>query len=89
MVSKLDSKLEGKVDRLVTDVAEIKIALKGYNGTPGLIPAFREHCDRDGQFRADYFKFKRIVLGVFFFLLGSGVLGVGGVKIAEMMARGG
>jgi len=71
-----------------TDVVEVKIALKGYNGTQGLIPAFNRHCDDNESFQRDYYSFKRKVLAIFFFLLGSGVLGVGGVKIAEIIAKG-
>ena len=85
----MSDELEKKVDQLVTDLTEVKIALKGYNGTQGLIPAFTKHCEANECFQRDYYKFKRTVLMIFFFLLGSGVLGVGGVKIAEVLAKGG
>ena len=64
--------LEEKVDSLVSDVAEIKAALK-YNGI-GLIPTFEQHCCQDREFRQDYYKFKRWAIGIFCFLAGSGVI---------------
>ena len=69
--------LEEKVDKLVIDIAEIKIALKGYDGNPGLGKRFNDLAE-------DYFCFKRKVLAVFFFILGSGGLGLGIVKLLEM-----
>jgi len=75
--------LDEKVDSLIKDVAEIKAALK-YNNI-GLIPTFEQHCNQDREFRQDYYSFKRKVLAVFFFLLGSGVLGVSTVKLVEMV----
>ena len=85
----MSDKLEKKIDLVINDITEIKIALKGYNGTQGLIPAFTKHCENNECFQKDYYKFKRVVLAVFFFLLGSGVLGIGGVKIAEALMKGG
>lgn len=79
--------LEKKVDELREEVSEIRTALKGYNGGQGLIPAFREHCERDEQFRKDYYSFRRRVLAVFFFLLGSGIFGAGGIKAFEYLAK--
>lgn len=73
---------EEKIDKLVTDVAEIRTALK-YNGS-GLIPAFTEHCKQDREFRKDYYKFKRTCIGTFFFILGSGVLGAGAYSLIEL-----
>ena len=75
--------LEGKVDHLIEDVAEIRAALK-YNGI-GLIPSFEQHCNQDREFRADYYKFKRTVFVVTAFVVGSGGLGVGIVKLMEMV----
>ena len=40
------------------------------------------------ELRKDYFKFKRTVLIVFSFLVGSGVLGLSTLKIIEVMASG-
>ena len=58
-------------DRLI----EIHGALLGINGQKGLI---REVKD----LKVDYYSFKKTVLAVFFFLLGTGVLGTGIWKIA-------
>ena len=77
-----DSTLEGKVDKLVTDVTEIRIALKGYNGDQGLIAVFQEHCKQNKELATDYYKFKRACIGIFCFLVGSGTLGFGIFKIA-------
>jgi len=78
-----DTTLDEKVDTLIKDVAEIKAALK-YNGI-GLIPTFEQHCIQDRQFRSDYYSFKRKVMATFFFLLGSGGLGIGVIKLIEMV----
>ena len=78
----MSDELEKKVDQLVTDMAEIKVALKGYDNKGGLINDYEKT-------KCDYFKFKKVVLCIFFFLLGSGALGLGGVKIAEVLAKGG
>ncbi len=77
-------KIGKKVDELKEDVSEIKTALKGYNGNTGLIPAFTEHCEHDALFRKDYYQFKRNVLIIFAFVLGTGTLGVG---IWQILAR--
>jgi len=60
---------EEKLDTLINTVTRIEQALRGYNGDPGLI---KEHCD----LKKDYYKFKMRALAVFYFLLGSGVLGI-------------
>ena len=70
--------LEEKVDQLVTDVAEIKIAIAGYKGNPGL-------AQRHEDLAKDYYSFKRRCLAIFFLLLGSGGLGLGIVKAIEMV----
>ena len=75
--------LEEKVDTLMVDMKEIKTALK-YNGT-GLIPSFEKHCESDRCFREDYYKFKRWAIGVFCFMVGSGVIGLSAVKIAQIV----
>jgi len=61
---------DDQLEQLSRDVSEIKTMLKGYNGYPGL-------CTRHENLSKDYYKFKRWVLSIFFFLLGSGALGVG------------
>ncbi len=78
-----DTTLEDKVDTLIKDVSEIKATLK-YNGM-GLIPTFEQHCAQDREFRQDYYSFKRRCTAIFFFLLGSGVLGISTVKLIEMV----
>lgn len=75
--------LDEKVDKLVTDVAEIKTALK-YNGS-GLIPTFEKHCARDHEFRMDYYRFKRICIAVFFFMVGSAGIGFGVFELLKVM----
>lgn len=75
--------LEEKVDTLMEDMMEVKTALK-YNGT-GLIPSFEKHCEQDRGFREDYYKFKRVAIGVFFFMVGSGAIGFSAVKIAQII----
>jgi len=79
-----DTTLEEKVDNLLIEVSEIKTALKGYNGGTGLLKTFEQHCNQDREFRRDYFSFKRKVIAIFFFVLGSGGLGFGVVKLVEM-----
>jgi len=69
-----DTTLEEKVDKLIEDVAEIKIALKGYDGNPGL-------AKRNDDLARDYYTFKRWCLGIFCFAVGSGTLGFGIVKL--------
>lgn len=79
----MNKTLEEKVDSLMTDVAEIRAALK-YNGI-GLIPTFEQHCIQDREFRADYYKFKRCCIGVVCFTIGTGSLGLGILKLAEWL----
>jgi len=73
--------LEDKVDLLVSKVARIESALS-YDGQ-GLIPAFQKHCESSDSFRQEYYSFKRKVLCVFFFLIGSGVLGFSTLEIVK------
>jgi len=60
--------------KLVKDTHEkvnaIEQALRGYNGQPGLI---KDH----ENLKKDYFKFKRLVLVIFAFAIGSGAIGLG------------
>ena len=55
-------------------LTEIHTTLLGKNGQGGLI---RSH----EALKKDYYKFKQHVLEVFFFLVGSGALGIGVWKI--------
>jgi hypothetical protein len=78
-------KLREQINEIQTDVTEIKIALKGYNGNTGLLPAFRDHCVSEAVFRKDFYSFRRrcfIFLGI---VLGSGAgAGVGLSQIARI-----
>jgi hypothetical protein len=76
-----------ELEQLQKDVTEIKTALKGYNGSKqGLIPAFEEHCKSDEKFRADYYKFKRACLAVFFTIIGASGIGISITKLTEILA---
>jgi len=79
-----DATLEEKVDNLLTEVASIATALKGYNGGTGLLKTFEQHCNQDREFRADYYQFKRKCVGIFCFIAGGSGLGFGIVKITEL-----
>ncbi len=61
-------------DRLI----EIHGALLGINGQKGLLREVKDLKD-------DYYSFKKAVLAVFFFLLGTGVLGVSFWKLAGII----
>lgn len=54
---------------------EIHSCLMGANGHGGL-------CKEVKDLKTDYYSFKKAVLAVFFFLLGSGALGAGIWKLA-------
>ena len=56
------------------DVLEIKNVLKGYGRSKGLLEEFSD-------LKQDYYHFKRVVLTVFAFAIGSGILGISAVKI--------
>ncbi len=60
---------------------EIHAVLLGANGHKGLCEQFEEHKKSDGAFRSDYYKFKRWAIGVFCFLVGSGVITIGAINI--------
>jgi hypothetical protein len=66
-------------------IIEMHAVLLGANGRPGLCTEFEQNKADQKKFREDYYKFKRAVLCVFFFLLGSGALGGIGVGIAELV----
>jgi len=66
--------LDKKTDELSSAVTEIKTALT-FDGT-GLIPSFKQHCEKNNKLEDDFLKFRRQVLIVFGVLVGSGVLGV-------------
>ena len=69
---------DDKLDQLAEDVTEIKIALKGYNGYPGL-------CKSHEDLASDYYSFKRKSLLVFGLLAGAGVLTGGGYGILQLL----
>ncbi len=62
-------------------LADIHVVLLGTNGQGGLL---RDH----DKLKEDYYKFKRRVLTVFYFLLGSGVLGVSSTEIIKLLNGG-
>jgi len=63
-------------------IVQMHTVLLGTNGQKGL-------CKKHEELAQDYYKFKRAVITVFAFLVGSGVLGLSAVKIAEAVAKGG
>ncbi len=68
------TELERKVDKIYDH-------LFGVNGEPGHFERFRIHIERDEQFNADFYAFKRKAYLLFGFLIGSGVIS-GGVIAA-------
>lgn len=70
-----------KLDSLVQDVSDIKIALKGYNGFKGL-------CDSHADLKKDYYLFKRnacIIAGI---AIGSGLISTGlAVGLPEILNK--
>jgi hypothetical protein len=61
---------------LITDIQDIKTALKGYNGYPGL-------CKSYEILAKDYYTFKRWAIGLCCFLVGTGVLGISLLEIIK------
>jgi len=68
-------------------VSQIWDALCGVPGTSdkGLLGRFETHCEEDAEFRKEYYKFRRQCLAVFFFLLGTGALGIGVWQIPQLI----
>ena len=62
--------IEEKIDKLVTDVTEIKIALKGYDGQSGV-------CERLDMLEKSFYKFRNTAILILGLLIGSGLLGTG------------
>jgi hypothetical protein len=67
-----------QLSQLIEDVSEIKTALKGYNGYPGL-------CKSHEDLAKDYYSFKRKSLLVFGFLTGAGILTGGSLGILQVL----
>ncbi len=59
-------------------LVEIHTAVMGSNGQGGL-------CRSHDALKRDYYNFKRWVIGIFCFLVGSGVIGIGAVQIAKFI----
>ena len=64
---------------------EVHAVLCGINGSPGLCKDFEKHKDNDSAFRKDYYNFKRLVIAVFCFLVGSGAIGFGVAEIIKLV----
>jgi len=73
------------VEKMIAEINDrtnrIEQALRGYGEQPGLI-------ENHENLKTDYYKFKRLVLIVFAFIVGSGALGVGAYQIAQRVAGG-
>lgn len=67
-----------QLSQLIEDVSEIKTALKGYNGYPGL-------CKSHEDLAKDYYSFKRKSLLVFGFLTGAGILTGGSLGVLQLL----
>ena len=67
-----------QLSQLIEDVSEIRTALKGYNGYPGL-------CKSHEDLAKDYYSFKRKSLLVFGFLTGAGILTGGSLGVLQLM----
>jgi len=64
-------------------VNQIWAAFFGVRGTSdrGFLGQFRDHRNSDTEFREDYYRFKRIVIGGFAFLIGSGAISISVIKL--------
>lgn len=82
-----DKTAEERAQDTYDKVIQIWGALCGVPGTSdkGLLGKFEEHCKSDSEFRAEFYKFRRQCLAVFFFLLGTGALGVGVWQVPLMI----
>ncbi|MCK9525678.1 MAG: hypothetical protein M0R49_07090 [Limnochordia bacterium] len=67
-----------QLTQLIEDMSEIRTALKGYNGYPGL-------CESHRELAKDYYSFKRKSLLVFGFLTGAGILTGGSLGILQVL----
>jgi len=67
-----------QLSQLIEDVSEIRTALKGYNGYPGL-------CKSHEDLAKDYYSFKRKSLLVFGFLTGAGILTGGSLGVLQLL----
>ena len=65
-------------------IIEMHAVLLG-NGHKGLCQDFDDHRESDRQFREDYYKFKRIAIGVFCFMAGAGVLTGGSIGLINLL----
>ena len=67
-------------------ITEMHAVLLGGNGHKGLCQEFEEHKESDQEFRAkEYYKFKNRVITIFFFLLGSGALGLSTAGLVKLL----
>jgi len=75
---------EEMLQEVYDKTSQIWVAFFGVKNTndKGMLGEFQ-------RLQTDYYKFKRTVITVFAFLVGSGVLGLSAVKIAEAVANGG
>lgn len=63
-------------------IVEIHSILCG-NGNKGLCRQFEEHKQKDETFRKDYYSFKRWVITIAAFAIGSGI--ISGVSVAKLL----
>jgi hypothetical protein len=66
--SKEFNELKEQITKVEKTVVRIETALTGYNGKAGL-------CEDHENLKSDFFKFRNRAMMIFFFLLGSGILG--------------
>ena len=74
---------EEMVQETYDKINQIWVAFFGVKNTNdrGMLGEFQ-------KLQSDYYRFKRLVIGVFAFLVGSGVLGLSAIKITEALTRG-
>lgn len=73
--------LEEKVDRLVVDVSDIKVALKGYNSHDGL-------CNHVNRIDEDFYLLRRRIYIIAAFIVGGGGLGIGSYELVRLATGG-